>query len=497
MSENISAIPEPDVSKENPVSEHWIWTGDHRPAVPRALVEHMTNDWASVEPSTDVHPAAQVSAKRRARIAEEFSGRAIVVATGNFKVRANDTDYRFRAGTDFFYLTGCDEPDAVLVIAPTSDGARSTLYIADRRDHRTHEFFTDGRYGELWVGARRGVAEAAVYYDIDTAPLERLEADLEAMTSEIVSVRGFDAKVDAFLETNKDDDVLATALSEDRLVKDDFEIAQLQLAVDYTVKGFEDVVRALPAAEGRGERVIEGVFHLRARVEGNDTGYDTIAASGSNATVLHWMRNTGKVRKGDLLLLDAGVECHNLYTADVTRTIPISGKYSAAQRRIYELVLGAQQAGIDAVKPGATFKAPHEAAMKVLAQGLYDLGILKETPEAALRPERQLHRRYTLHGTSHMLGLDVHDCANARDEMYRDGVLEEGYVLTVEPGLYFQANDLTVPEEYRGIGVRIEDDILVTATGSRNLSAALPRDPDEIEAWMARLWNGASPNLGL
>jgi Xaa-Pro aminopeptidase len=497
MADKVSAVPEPDVTEENPVSEYWIWAGDHRPAVPRALVDHMTNNWATVTPSNEVHPAATYCATRRARIAEEFSGRTIVVATGNFKVRANDTDYRFRAGTDFFYLTGCDEPDAVLVITPGTDGARSTLYIADRRDQRTHEFFIDARYGELWVGARRGVTEAARYYEIDTAPLEQLEADLTALTTEIVSVRGFDAKLDEFLESNKDDQVLTTALSEQRLVKDDFEIAQLQLAVDYTVKGFEDVVRALPAAEGRGERVIEGVFHMRARVEGNDTGYDTIAASGSNATVLHWTRNTGAVRRGDLLLLDAGVECHNLYTADVTRTIPISGTYSPAQRRIYELVVAAQQAGIDSVKPGAAFKAPHEAAMKILAQGLFDLGILKEEPEVALRPENQLHRRYTLHGTSHMLGLDVHDCANSRDEMYRDGVLEEGYVLTVEPGLYFQSNDLTVPEEYRGIGVRIEDDVLVTASGSRNLSEALPRDPDAVEAWMAEVWSAASPNLGL
>lgn len=497
MSDNISAIPEPDVSKENPISEHWIWTGDHRPAVPRTLVDYMTKDWATVPASTEVHPAAQFCATRRARIAEEFSGRTIVVATGNYKVRANDTDYRFRAGTDFFYLTGCDEPDAVLVIAPGSGGPRSTLYIADRRDQRTHALFTDGRYGELWVGARRGVDEAATYYVIDTAPLEALLPDLDAMTTEIVSVRGFDHKLDDHLEANKDDQGLATALSELRLVKDDFEIAQLQLAVDYTVKGFEDVVRALPAAEGRGERVIEGIFHLRARVEGNDNGYDTIAASGSNATVLHWMRNTGAVRRGDMLLLDAGIECDNLYTADVTRTMPISGTYSPAQRRIYELVAAAQQAGIDEVKPGATFKAPHEAAMKILAQGLFDLGILIEEPEVALRPENQLHRRYTLHGTSHMLGLDVHDCANARDEMYRDGVLEEGYVLTVEPGLYFQMNDLTVPEEYRGIGVRIEDDVLVTATGSRNLSEALPRDPDAVEAWMKGLWKEASPNLGL
>jgi Xaa-Pro aminopeptidase len=212
---------------------------------------------------------------------------------------------------------------------------------------------------------------------------------------------------------------------------------------------------------------------------------------------LHWTRNTGEVHRGDLLLLDAGVECHNLYTADVTRTMPINGKFSSPQRAVYELVLAAQQAGIDAVKPGVEFKAPHEAAMKVLAQGLYDLGILKEEPEIAMRSDRQLHRRYTLHGTSHMLGLDVHDCANARDEMYRDGELQEGYVLTVEPGLYFQANDLTVPEEYRGIGVRIEDDVLVTATGSRNLSAKLPRSVDDIEAWMAELWNSGSTNLGL
>lgn len=497
MNENLADIPEPDVTAEHPVSDFWIWAGEHRPPVPRALVELMTSNWADVPSSNDVHPAASYCALRRTRIAEQFSGRALVVATGNYKVRANDTLYRFRAGTDFYYLTGCEEPDTVLVISPGPDGPRSTLYIADRRDQKTHEFFTDAHYGELWVGARRGVTEAARYYAINTAPLEALYDDLAALTTEIVSVRGFDRKLDDFLEPNKDDQALVVALSELRLVKDDFEIAQLQLAVDYTVKGFEDVVRALPAAEGRGERVIEGIFQLRARVEGNDVGYDTTAASGSNATVLHWMRNDGDVRSGELLLLDAGIECHNLYTADVTRTMPINGKFSPAQRRIYELVRNAQQAGIDEVKPGAHFMAPHKAAMKVLTQGLFDLGILQEEPEEALRVDRQSHKRYTLHGTSHMLGLDVHDCANARLEMNREGVLEEGYVLTVEPGLYFQSNDLTVPEEYRGIGVRIEDDVLVTATGSRNLSEALPRDPDAIEAWIAGLWNEASPNLGL
>lgn len=498
MNDNTPAYPEPDVSAEDPVSEHWVWAGEHRPAIPRTLVEHMTSNWGEVPTTPGVHPAASNCAERRRGVGEEFVNKTLVIPTGNYKVRANDTDYRFRAGTDFFYLTGCDEPDAVLVITSGSHGSHSTLYIAHRRDQKTHEFFSDAHYGELWVGARRGVSEAAAYYEIDTAPLDNLEKDLVTLQgTEILCVRGFDPFVDGIVEAHEDDELLLTWLSEHRLVKDDFEIAQLQLAVDYTVMGFEDVVRALPTAQGRGERVIEGIFNLRARVEGNDVGYNTIAASGSNATVLHWTSNTGEVRSGDLLLLDAGVECHNLYTADVTRTVPISGTFSRAQRRIYELVLAAQQAAIDAVAPGVLFKAPHEAAMKVLAQGLFDLGILKVEPEIALRPERQLHRRYTLHGTSHMLGLDVHDCVNSRDELYRDGELHEGYVLTVEPGLYFQKNDLTVPEEYQGIGVRIEDDVLVTATGSRNLSAGLPRSVDDIEAWMAGLWSKDPANLGL
>jgi Xaa-Pro aminopeptidase len=420
-----------------------------------------------------------------------------VIPTGNLKVRANDCDYVFRAGSDFFYLTGCLEPDAVLVITPGASGARSTLYIPRRRDSQTHEFFTDDRYGELWVGARRGVAEAALYYEIETAPMEHLEKDLASLRSnEILTLRGYDPSVDASVAANEQDHMLVKALNELRLVKDPFEVEQLQLAVDYTVKGFEDVVRALPAAEGRGERVIEGIFNLRARVEGNDVGYNTIAASGSNATILHWTCNDGAVRRGDLLLLDAGVECHNLYTADVTRTMPVSGTFSPAQRRIYELVLAAQEAGIAAVRPGASFTAPLDAAMAVLARGLFELGILKVEPEIALRRDRQLHRRYTLHGTSHMLGLDVHDCAKARNDVLR-GVLKEGYVLTVEPGLYFQSNDLSVPEEYRGIGVRIEDDVLVTADGARNLSEALPRQADDVEAWMAELWSSGATDLRL
>ena len=497
MSDAHISEPEPDVSEDHPISEHWVWAGYHRPAIPRVFVEHMTSQWAPLDPPTEVHPAVERFAARREQLSRHFNDCTLVIATGNPKVRANDTDYRFRAGTDFFYLTGCQEPDAVLVISPSAAGSRATLYVAPRRDSSTHDFYTDARYGELWVGTRRGVSECATYYDIATAPLEQFEKDLASLSAtRVISVRGFDAGVDALVAAGPDDERLANQLSEMRLVKDEYEVAQLHEAIRHTVKGFEDVVRALPQAVGRGERVIEGVFNLRARVEGNDVGYDTIAATGVHSTVLHWMRNDGEVHEGDLLLLDAGVECHQLYTADVTRTMPVNGKFSPAQRRVYELVLAAQQAALDAVRPGVEFRAPHNVAMKILTEGLIDLGILKESAEDALRPERQLFRRYTLHGTSHMLGIDVHDCANARNEMYF-GELAEGYVLTIEPGLYFQANDLSVPEEYRGIGVRIEDDVLVTADGYLNLSAALPRSADDIEMWMANLWASGPTDLSI
>jgi Xaa-Pro aminopeptidase len=487
----------PDVSAEHPVSENWVWVGEHRAPWPRVLVEQMGTGWAPDAPPSEVQPMAPHAAARRQHLAELFVDRTLIVPTGAPKVRANDTDYRFRPDSDFYYLTGCDEPDCVLVIAPGSSGPHATLYVAARRDQTTHEFFSDPRYGELWVGPRRGVIEAAVFFGIETAPLDYLEKDLGTqVVGEVLVRRGVDARVDALVAPDDADRRFAETIAEMRLTKDDFEIAQLQLAVDHTVQGFEDVVRALPAAESRGERVIEGIFNLRARVEGNDVGYATIAASGAHATILHWTSNDGPIERGDLLLLDAGVEHHTLYTADVTRTLPVGGTFSPAQRRVYELVLAAQEAGIAAVRPGVPFSAPNEAAMAVLAQGLFEMGILTEEPTRALRRDRQLYRRYTLHGVSHMLGLDVHDCARARNDLYR-GELKEGYVLTVEPGLYFQPHDLTVPAQYRGIGVRIEDDILVTATGSRNLSAALPRAVEDVEAWMAELWSAGPADLRL
>jgi Xaa-Pro aminopeptidase len=304
-------------------------------------------------------------------------------------------------------------------------------------------------------------------------------------------VRGEDALMDKLILKNAREAEFITFTSEQRLIKDEYEVAQMQAAVDATGRGFSDVIAALPAAaeHPRGERIVEGAFFGRARVEGNDLGYTTIAAAGSHACVLHWIRNDGAVRNGELLLLDAGVEMDSYYTADITRTLPVNGKFTPAQRALYMLVYEAQLAGFAAIKPGADFLDINRAAHRVLAQGLADMGVLPVSAEESMKPDVGLHRRWTLHGVSHHVGLDVHDCDKAREEMYRGGVLREGMILTVEPGLYIQPDDELFAPEYRGIGIRIEDDVIVTADGCRNLSENIPRHPDAIEAWMAAILN--------
>jgi Xaa-Pro aminopeptidase len=474
------------------------------PATPEALLRFMMTDWApgrGALPAPLPHAAA-FHARRRA-LSKRFPAETLVVPTGHEKVRANDTHFRFRPGSDFFYLTGNHEPDCVLVLEPKAGGGhRDILFVEPNPGRSDPTFFTDRNKGELWVGARLGVPESKAHFGVhECRSLKELPAYLGSLTGRATRprrvLRGFSEGVDAALPKSDRDAELAQVLSEIRLVKDGLEIEELKKVVASTKRGFEDVVRSLrrgplaPAGKPQGartEREIEGVFYLRARAEGNDVGYGTIAASGANACILHWTRNDARLRKGELLLLDAGVEGTQLYTADVTRTVPISGKFSREQREVYELVLAAQRAALGAVRPGNDFMEPNRAAMRVLAEGLVAMGILRCTVEEALAPDQLLHRRYTLHNVSHMLGLDVHDCAKARQEVYRFGKLRPGMVLTVEPGLYFQEGDLTVPERYRGIGVRIEDDVLVTATGMKNLSAAIPTGATEIERWMADLW---------
>ncbi|GAA0312000.1 aminopeptidase P family protein [Streptomyces polychromogenes] len=449
-------------------------TGSHDLPVSAELSRFMAGGWApSPLPAGSRVTAYEVTPARRAQLSARFPGERLIVPAGELRVRSNDCDFRFRPHSAYAWLTGLtgeDQVGHVLVLEPAGPhGHEPVLYLRPRSDRAdgTEEFYRDRRYGEFWVGRRPDLTEA-----------ERLTGLRCAHLDTLGSPTGRNAATDP---------ELAAALSELRLVKDAWEVDQLQLAVDHTTAGFEDAVRALPRAlaHPRGERWIEGVFNLRARAEGNGLGYETIAASGAHACVLHWIRNDGRLNRDELLLLDAGVETDSLYTADITRTLPLSGRFSPVQKQVYELVLAAQEAGIAALRPGARFRDFHRAGMRVISEGLAEWGVLKDA-------EGDLHRRYTLCSSGHMLGLDVHDCARARADAYLDGVLEEGQVLTVEPGLYLQPDDETLPAELRGMGVRIEDDLVITADGARLMSGALPRTVAGIEEWMGTLLDSAS-----
>ncbi len=462
----------------------------HDSANPENLLNFMLTGWAAPPDSLPepIHGAEHFAARRGALCAL-FPGETLVIPAGVEKIRANDTTYRFRPGTDFYYLSGNVEPGGVLLLAPAPGGHVATLFVEPNPGKSTSTFFTDRFNGELWVGPRLGVPQTSARYGLAARPVSELAGDCERLVASAAPwrvLRGVDPALDArFPAQAERDGAFASALSELRLIKDELELEELRGAIASTKRGFDDVIRALPSATT--ERVIEGVFNLRARVEGNDVGYNTIAASGPNACILHWTRNDRALRENDLLLLDAGVEAQSLYTADVTRTLPVSGRFTPEQREIYQLVLDAQEAALAQCRPGNDFLDPNRAAMRVLAAGLARLGILRTTPEEALLDQNQFYKRYSLHNVSHMLGLDVHDCAAARAETYRYGKLQAGMVLTVEPGLYFQIDDLTVPARYRGIGVRIEDDVAITASGCEILSGHIPRGTDEVERWVAAL----------
>jgi Xaa-Pro aminopeptidase len=452
------------------------------------------------------------AAQRRAAVSAAFPGERLVIPAGGLKVRNNDCDYIFRPHSAFAHLTGLGgdrEPDAVLVLEPLQDGSHeSILFFRPLAGRTTEEFFGDSRYGEFWVGARPGLADIEAELALSARHIDELTEVLsnDVGATGIRIVRDADRDLTAAVNARRKetagsseaesliaaDEELAHFLSTLRLVKDEWEIGQMRDAIKATANGFDAVIAALPDAleRGRGERWVEGVFGLHARHQGNGVGYDSICAAGDHANTLHWIKNTGDITDGDLLLLDAGVEVDSLFTADITRTLPANGRFSEAQRKVYDAVYAAQQAGIAAVKPGAKFSDVHDAAIRVIAEHLHDWGLLPDgvDVEATLDKEHgQYHRRWMVHGTSHHLGLDVHDCALARREEYMGADLAPGMILTVEPGLYFKADDLLVPAELRGIGVRIEDDVLVTSDGCENLSADIPRTSTDVEAWIANI----------
>ncbi len=466
---------------------------------------YISGEWAE---RTDTLPAprehAAYGAARRERISARHPGKRLILPAGAAKVRSNDTDYAYRAHSAFAHLTGWgsdSEPGSVLVMEPTASGHEATLYFRERAGRDSDEFYANPEIGEFWIGPRPSLAQVATDLGLATAGIADFATVLDAVDADTLLVRDADRDITdqvdgrrllaanlegSDLEANDGDAELARDLSELRLVKDAYEIEQMRLAVAATRQGFDDVIADLPSivAHPRGERLVEGTFNRRARAEGNTVGYDTIAAAGKHACILHWTRNDGPVKPGELILLDAGIELDSYYTADITRTLPIGGTFTETQRLVYEAVLEAADAAFAIVRPGIRFRDIHAAAMAVIARKTAEWGMLPVSAEESIKPENQYHRRYMVHGTSHHLGLDVHDCAQARRELYLDGVLEAGMVFTIEPGLYFQPDDLTVPEAFRGIGVRIEDNILVTADGAENLSIGIPRAADDVEAWL-------------
>lgn len=491
---------------------------DNRTQRPESPVfrKFIGEDWGERPAGPARAAVADYLPARHLKLGRLFPGEYLVFPAGELKVRSNDTDYRFRAHCAFAHLSGLAgerEPGAVLVLRPLSEpGAevsetepthQAVLYFHPRTSRSSEEFYADSRYGEFWVGARMSSAEMSVLTGLRVKNIDSLYEDLcageDGAGRGIRVIREADPQVTERISEIRSknglcgdparDYALAEAASELRLKKDEFEISELQKAIDATGGGFTEILRSLPRAVGhwRGERVVEGAFGAKAREEGNGLGYETIAACGNHANTLHWIGNNGPVTPGDLMLVDAGIEMDSLYTADITRTFPVSGKFSPAQREVYEAVLEAADYAFEtASRPGVRFRDVHAAAMEVITKYLEKWGMLPCSAAESLLPENQQHRRWMPHGTSHHLGMDVHDCAQARSEMYRDALLEPGMVFTIEPGLYFRADDLKVPPRLRGIGVRIEDDILVTENGAQRLSENIPRTADAVEKWISQ-----------
>jgi Xaa-Pro aminopeptidase len=418
-----------------------------------------------------------VFARRRARFFDSMKeGVALLFATPEAAF-GHDVHYRYRPDPDFFYLTGFGEPGATAVL--DADARTFTLFVLPRDRER-----------ETWEGRRAGPEGAVKTFGADAAhpagERDKRLPDLVRKARVLHHALGLSGANDRLVAgllarfrrearhpkrgpvTVSDPTDLLHAM---RLVKSPEEIVLLERAAAIAASAHRDAQRT--ARPGRYEYEIEAAVDRRFRSMGaSGPAYPTIVASGENATILHYVENSRRVAAGDLVLVDAGCEVGG-YASDVTRTFPASGRFTRPQKALYGAVLAAQRAAIAAVRPGAPWDAPHEAARAVLLDALLDLGLLKGRREALKK--KNAAQRFALHHTSHWLGLDVHDRGRYRDERGRPRPLEPGMVLTIEPGLYVRPDEARVPKEYLGLGIRIEDDVLVTESGARILTEDAPK----------------------
>ncbi|MGQ0799272.1 MAG: Xaa-Pro aminopeptidase [Pseudomarimonas sp.] len=431
--------------------------------------------------------AAEFARRRRQLMRMAGNDAILILPAATERFRNSDSHYPFRQDSDFLYLTGFNEPEAVLVLVPGRKHGEALLFCRERNPER-----------EAWDGPRAGTEGAVANFGMDDSyPFSDLDDILPGLIegrSRVYYHLGRDADFDLKLigwvnrvraqikqgaQPPHEFLALGHLLHDLRLFKSRDEIALMKKSAAIAAEAH---VRAMQAARaGMFEYEIEAELIHSFRRHGAVPSYEPIVGAGGNACVLHYRANNARLQSGDLLLIDAGAELHG-YASDITRTLPIDGRFSAAQRAIYGLVLKAQLAAIDAVRPGACWITPHETAVRVLTEGLLELGLLKGNLAQCLQDES--YKRFYMHKTGHWIGLDVHDVGDYRiDGKYR--LLEPGMVLTIEPGIYIAADSKGVAAKWRGIGVRIEDDVLVTAKGCEVLSSGVPKAVDEIEALMA------------
>ncbi|HXD34274.1 MAG TPA: Xaa-Pro aminopeptidase [Pyrinomonadaceae bacterium] len=411
-----------------------------------------------------------------------------IIPAAREATRSNDTQYRYRQDSDFFYLTGFEEPESIAIIAPGRDD-KYTLFVRPRDPER-----------EIWDGKRSGVDGAKREFGAQEAhPIAEFDEKLqdildganvlyyrlganaeldERIIREIARMRSLNRKPIHPPRTIVDP---ATIIHEMRVIKSDEEIELMQRAADIAAEAHVEAMKT--ARAGMMEYEVEAMIESFFRRQGaSGPSYTSIVGGGANATVLHYISNSGELRDGELLLIDAGAE-YKGYASDITRTFPINGKFTKAQREIYDLVLDTQMACVEMVRPGTTHDELKARSVELLTEGMVRLGLLQGDPKELIKEKK--HEKFYMHGLGHMLGIDVHDVGvYYYDKQSR--ALEPGVVMTVEPGLYVSPNATDVPQQYLGIGVRIEDDVLCTNNGPRVLTSKVPKNADEIEALMAR-----------
>ncbi len=431
---------------------------------------------------------AREHARRRKELMRRIGSDAVAIIPSSHEVvRARDTHYRFRQNSDFQYLTGFPEPESIAVLAPGRKGGEFVLFVRRRDKER-----------EIWDGRRAGPEGAVERYGADQAfnideletQLPKLLAGRETVHYTLGEFAEIDTKITSVTRYLREVSrrgasapttitALETTLHEMRLLKSKAEIALMKKAADVSARAH---VRAMKAtAPGRYEWQVMAEIHSEFEVEDMQPGYGSIVGGGDNACILHYTENNMRLNDGDLLLIDAGGEYRG-YTADITRTFPVNGRFSDAQKAVYDVVLEANKQAIKTLKAGASAGKPHEVATRILTEGMVELGLLKGDVKTLIAEEK--HRQFYMHGTGHWLGMDVHDVGR-----YKLGgkfrAFEPGMIMTVEPGLYIAPGSEGVDEKFWGIGIRVEDDVLVTENGPEVLTSGVPKEIREIEALMA------------